>query len=315
MAADRAPDPQTLRRFLAGELPDADLEAVGAYLRDHPDALDRVEAPADTLLAALRDSSTLSDLDAPDVRGLIDRFTALSPDGGGPAAGDEDPAAALGPPERPGDLGRLGGYHVLRVLGRGGMGVVFEAEDPRLGRKVALKVMTRAAAQKPGARERFLREARAAAAVDHDHITPIFQVGEDRGVPFLAMPLLRGETLDERLQCGPPLTATEAAEIGRQMAEGLAAAHAAGLIHRDVKPSNVWLERTPDGAFKRVRIFDFGLAKAAAGVADPAAGTLTRSGMIVGTPTYMAPEQARGLAVDRRADLFSLGCVLYQMAT
>jgi WD40 repeat protein len=222
-----------------------------------------------------------------------------------------DLAGLLAPPERPGELGRLGGYRVLRVLSQGGMGVVFEAEDLRLGRRVALKVMAPARAANPAARQRFLREARAAAAVEHDCIVPIYQTGEDRGVPFLAMPLLLGETLDGRLKARYSLATPEVLVIGRQVADGLAAAHAAGLIHRDVKPSNVWLERAPGGAFKRARILDFGLAKPQA---SPEAG-LTHSGAVLGTPAYMAPEQARGLAVDHRADLFSLGCVLYEMTT
>jgi hypothetical protein len=314
MTAEPAPDRDTIRRFLLGQLPEVEAAAVERHLTANPSALGDLDAlPSDNLTAALRDSALLGDLESPEVSQLIEQFS--TPLAYGDADTGTDPPAILGPPLEAGDVGQLGGYRVFRVLGRGGMGVVFEAQDPRLGRRVALKVMTPTAARKSGARERFLREARAAAAVDHEHITPIFQVGEDRGVPFLAMPLLLGETLEERFRSGPPLTMADVVVIGRQMTEGLAAAHAAGLIHRDIKPSNVWLERTADGAFRRVRIFDFGLAKSqpAPGGDDPA--TITWAGTILGTPSYMAPEQARGRAVDGRADLFSLGCVLYEMTT
>src|SRR5262249_8373354 len=155
----------------------------------------------------------------------------------------------------------------------------------------------------------------AAAAVEHDHIVRIYQVGEDRGVPFLAMEFLRGEPLDARLKRAGKLPIPEVLRIGREMAEGLAAAHAAGLIHRDVKPGNTWLEGEPGkgglgGERGRVKLLDFGLARSTA-----EASTLTQSGAIVGTPAYMAPEQAQGRKVDARCDLFSLGCVLYQLAT
>jgi eukaryotic-like serine/threonine-protein kinase len=220
-------------------------------------------------------------------------------------------AGFLAPAERPDELGRLGGYRVLGRIGAGGMGVVFRAEDPALRRVVALKVMRPEVAADPTAKARFLREARATAAVEHDHIVPIFQVSEDRGIPFLAMPLLRGESLSARLKAaGGPLPLFEVVRIGREVAEGLAAAHEKGLIHRDIKPSNVWLE----GNRRRVRILDFGLVRE---TTTGAAGdeTLTREGSMIGTPAYMSPEQARGDPVDGRSDLFSLGVLLYQMAT
>jgi WD40 repeat protein/serine/threonine protein kinase len=218
----------------------------------------------------------------------------------------------LAPPQASGELGRLGPYRVLRVLGHGGMGVVFLAEDPQLRRQVALKAMLPSLAASPSSRQRFLREAQAAAAIEHDHIIAIHQVGEDRGVPFLAMPLLKGEPLNERLrrpgEDGKPelLALAETLRIGREIAEGLAAAHERGLIHRDIKPGNIWLE----GARARVKILDFGLARSADG-----SGQLTQEGAIVGTPAYMAPEQATGKPVDERCDLFSLGCVLYLLCT
>jgi serine/threonine protein kinase/WD40 repeat protein len=212
----------------------------------------------------------------------------------------------LGPPQAPDELGRLGGFRILKILGYGGMGVVFQGEDTRLGRKVAIKAMLPHLAGSKTSQDRFLREARSAAALEHDHIVPIFHVGEDRGVPFIAMPFLKGTPLDERLVQEPALTLGEVIRIGRETAEGLAAAHEQGLVHRDIKPANLWLEWPRD----RVKILDFGLARA---VTDDA--QLTQQGAIVGTPAYMAPEQASGGAVDTRCDLFSLGCVLYRLAT
>jgi hypothetical protein len=151
----------------------------------------------------------------------------------------------LAPAAAPDEIGRLGPYRILKVLGAGGMGMVFEADDPQLKRRVALKVMLPSLAASESARKRFLREAQAAAAIDHDHIVTIHQVGEDRGVPYLAMPLLQGGSLESRLQdqgAGTPLPLDEVLRIGREVAEGLAAAHTHGLIHRDIKPANIWLE-------------------------------------------------------------------------
>ena len=193
------------------------------------------------------------------------------------------------------------------------MGIVFQAEDTHLNRAVAVKAMLPEVAKKTSARERFLREARAAAALEHDHIVAIFHVGEEGGVPYLVMPMLKGCSLEDYLKkkqgdrAGAPLTVGQILKLGREMARGLVAAHEVGLIHRDIKPANVWLDATAGG---RVKILDFGLARPAESDA-----TLTQSGVIVGTPAYMAPEQAQGLKVDGRADLFSLGCVLYRLCS
>lgn len=215
----------------------------------------------------------------------------------------------LAPAQQSDELGRLGPYRILQVLGAGGMGVVFLAEDPRLDRRVALKAIRPELASRTGSKERFLLEARATAKVEHDHVVTVYEADEARGVPYLTMPLLKGEPLEERLQRegGQPLPLREALRIGREIAEGLAAAHAVGLIHRDIKPGNLWLE-APTG---RIKILDFGLARALTGDAS----NLSQENAIVGTPAYMAPEQARPGRIDARADLFSLGCVLYQMTT
>ena len=161
-------------------------------------------------------------------------------------------------------------------------------------------------AARPGYRDRFLREARTAARVRHDNVVPVYHVGEDGDTAFIVMPLLEGESLEDRLKRDGRLPPGEAARVGREAAEGLAAAHAKGLIHRDVKPANLWLE-APDG---RVKVLDFGLAREA-----DADDGLSAPGRVLGSPAYMSPEQADGVPVDHRADLFGLGCVLYRCLT
>jgi formylglycine-generating enzyme required for sulfatase activity len=210
----------------------------------------------------------------------------------------------LQPSSRPDSLGRIGHYEVLQVLGRGGFGIVFRAFDDVLQRVVALKVLAPAMAATSPARKRFLREAQSSAQVRHDNVVQVHAVGE-QPLPFLVMEFIPGETLQQRLDRTGPLEAPEIVRLGRQVAEGLAAAHATGLIHRDIKPGNVLIE----SGHQRVKVTDFGLARAA----DDA--SLSQSGVLAGTPMYMAPEQARGEKIDHRADLFSLGSVLYVMAT
>jgi WD40 repeat protein len=215
----------------------------------------------------------------------------------------------LAPPEQPDEIGRLGGYRVLQLLGQGAMGMVFRAEDLGLGRIVALKVLPPTVASMAETRQRFLREARAATLVNHPNVIPIYKIGEDRGVPYLAMPLLKGELLETRLNRERRLPVRDAVRIASEVAKGLAAAHERNLIHRDIKPANLWLEATQRrSAAERVKILDLGLAcKVGPG--------LPTSGAVLGTPAYMAPEQVRGLTVDYRCDLFSLGCVMYRMLT
>jgi serine/threonine protein kinase len=251
----------------------------------------------------------------------------------------------LDPQQQPNELGRLGQYQVRKVLGTGGMGIVFEAFDPALDRLVALKTMLPALAENATARQRFLREAKAAARIKHDHIVTIYQVGEDRGICYLAMEYLEGESLDRRLARAARLPLPDVLRIGRECAEALAAAHAHGLIHRDIKPANIWLEQgraahgdkrnasnpvpanhaapvstdhsagvTLDAPY-RVKILDFGLAQPTDQQAHLSNAHLTQSGAVMGTPAFMAPEQLRAGVVDARADLFSLGCVLYRLAT
>jgi serine/threonine-protein kinase len=211
----------------------------------------------------------------------------------------------LEPADDPKVLGRLGGYDVLEVIGHGGMGVVLKAFDRELKRLVAIKVLSPHLAQNSLARKRFAREAQAAAAVVHQNVLAIHQVQPGGRLPFLVMPLVSGESVAERLKRQGTLELKEVLRIGMQAAAGLAAAHEQGLVHRDVKPANILLEK----GIERTVLTDFGLARAADDV------TLTRWGAIAGTPQYMSPEQARGEALDGRSDLFSLGCVLYEMAT
>lgn len=211
----------------------------------------------------------------------------------------------LGPTDDPHMLGRIGSYEVVGVIGRGGMGVVFKAFEPALNRFVAIKILLPHLAVSGAARKRFAREGQAAAAVIDDNVLPIYSVAQWQGIPYLVTQYSRGITLQKRIQDQGPLELKEILRIGMQTARGLAAAHSQGLVHRDVKPSNILL----DGTVERALLTDFGLARAV----DDA--SITRTGMIAGTPQYMSPEQAHGGTVDARADLFSLGCVLYTMST
>jgi tRNA A-37 threonylcarbamoyl transferase component Bud32 len=211
----------------------------------------------------------------------------------------------LGPPSEPGSLGRLDHYEVLEVVGRGGTGVVLRARDTKLLRMVALKVLAGPLAASGTARQRFAREARAAAAVRDDHVVAIHAVRDDAPLPYLVMELIDGCNLEALLRKGGPPEVKEVLRIGIQVAGGLAAAHRQGLVHRDVKPANILLEN----GVQRVKLTDFGLARAA----DDA--SLTQTGFIAGTPLYMAPEQAAGEPLGPRADLFSLGSVLYELCT
>jgi serine/threonine protein kinase/phage FluMu protein Com len=224
-----------------------------------------------------------------------------------PAASSIDLSSYLTPAQGPDELGRVGTYRVVRLLGSGGMGVVLQAEDSKLRRSVALKIMQPTMAAVAEHRERFLQEARIAAAVEHDNIITIYQVDEERGLPYIAMQLLRGETLESRLQRNRgPQPIPFVIRVGREIAAGLQAAHEAGLIHRDIKPSNIWLEAGRD----RVKILDFGLARVI-----QAGSQLTQAGVVLGTPGYLAPEQVGGQPVSTACDRFSLGAVLYRMCT
>jgi serine/threonine-protein kinase len=281
-------------KLLSGELSEAEQRTLEAHLEQCPECQRRLEeqaAGADwwrelpVYLAETADA-TRGEEDCPvDVLGTL--------------------AAILIPSEFDGSIGRLKSYEIQGLVGRGGFGVVLKAFEPALNRVVAIKVLAPELAASNSARIRFEREAKAAAAVVHENVVPIHAVDECRGLPFLVMPYLRGGSLERRIRQVGPLPLETILQIGRQIAAGLSAAHAQGLVHRDIKPANVLL----DEGVERVRITDFGLARAV----DDA--STTRSGLIVGTPQYMSPEQAAGEPIDPRSDLFSLGSVLYAMAT
>lgn len=239
----------------------------------------------------------------PDATGLLTNGSAHAAHQ--EAADEEIPFGYLEPSTKTDSLGRLAHYEVLEVLGRGAFGTVLRAFDEKLQRVVAIKVMALELAATSPARKRFMREAQASAAIRHENVVSVFAV-EEKPLPYLVMEYIPGRTLQQRLDERGPLDLPTVLRLGRQIAEGLAAAHAQELIHRDIKPGNILLETNVQD---RVKISDFGLARAA----DDA--SLTQSGTIAGTPMYMAPEQALGHKLDWRADLFSFGSVLYQMVS
>jgi urea transport system substrate-binding protein len=317
------PDIQEFLQLVLGKAPPEEAERLGRHLLSCPSCVDTLHGlkAENTLIQQLQAQATAPGRPINDLIDSVIRRLQESATGPGQAGipqqtvafealqnvaqGDEACDLLLGA-QKPAEQGRIGNYRVLRVLGSGGMGFVLRAEDMDLERPVALKVMRPDIARDPAARQRFLREARAAAALKHDHVVTIYQVGQEKEVPFLAMELLEGESLEARLVREGKLPVADVLRIGREIAAGLAAAHEHRLIHRDIKPANIWLE----AGTGRVKILDFGLARAAGSRSD-----LTQTGNVVGTPEFMSPEQARGVDVDARSDLFSLGSVLYALCT
>ncbi|MCA9199334.1 MAG: serine/threonine protein kinase [Planctomycetales bacterium] len=314
------PEQQTLRNFVHGEISDSQILQIVSHLEECDACGDTVRAfnGSDTLLSLVKAGKTsskpnTSEQDQSAVLNLMQKLHEVdllehpsSPTDRLAEYKDriDEVLRKVLPPEAENELGRLAHYRLLRLLGVGAMGVVFLAQDDRLQRDVALKILRPSLGE--SARQRFLLEARSAAAIDHDHIVTIYEVGQVDSLAYISMQFLEGETLEARLQRDNTIPTNEAIEIGCQIAEGLAAAHAKSLIHRDIKPANIWLEAHR----QRAKILDFGLARAINDNPD-----LTETGMIAGTPAFMSPEQASGQTVDDRSDLFSLGAVLYRMAT
>lgn len=218
---------------------------------------------------------------------------------------DRSSLAFLTPSDDPDMIGRVGPYEILGVLGCGGFGIVLKGHDRALDRNVAIKVLDPSAASLAAARDRFAREARAMAAISHDHVVPVYGVDTHAGLPYFVMEYVAGGSLERRLTREGHFDVVSIVRIGLQMAQALAAAHQQGLVHRDIKPGNVLLDR----GIERVRVADFGLARVANDVSS------TRSGFLAGTPQYMAPEQVRGETCDAQSDLFSLGAVMYALCT
>ena len=257
-------------------------ETSGEYNRSH------VDSPNSSILIPRRPISSADELDIDDAHGLKPSDFIVD---------------FLKPSQNKESLGRLGTIEIRQFIGQGAHGIVLKGHQEELNRLVAVKVMAPHLASVVAARKRFAREARATAAIVHPNVMPILQVDSSGQLPFLVMPYVDCESLQDRLDREGTLPLPNVLRISLQVARGLAAAHAQGLVHRDVKPANILLER----GVERVMLTDFGLARAV----DDA--TLTRSGLIAGTPHYMSPEQARGDVVDTRSDLFSLGSVLYGM--
>ena len=296
-------DPARIELYLGQQLTDDEQAAFEFHLDDCDDCRQRLEAAAasDDIWTEVQESLAAEPLDLSHSRAdaMTDSATGDVPFSHGTVLG------LLAPTDDDRMIGRLGTYEVVGVIGSGGMGVVLKAFDVPLNRFVAIKVLAPHLGSSGAARKRFSREAQAAAAVVHDNVIEIHGVDNLQGLPYLVMPYVPGPSLQRRLDDDGSLALVEILRIGVQAASGLAAAHAQGLVHRDVKPANILLA---DGV-ERVKLTDFGLARAA----DDA--SLTKTGIIAGTPQYMSPEQARGDAVDQRSDLFSLGSVLYAMCT
>jgi serine/threonine-protein kinase len=294
-----------LRQLLSGQLTEAAASDVTQHVENCPSCCRDLEQ----LAADPRWWQEARRFLAEDDAGQDTDDTNLVPESQG--AGSHDEADTIRelvtgyfePADDPAIIGRLDQYDILGIIGHGGMGVVLKSHDRQLNRHVAIKVLAPHYATSASARQRFAREAQAAAAVVHPNVLAIHAVCGNSRLPYLVMPYVVGQSLQQRIDRQGPLDVKDVLRIGMQTAEGLAAAHAQGLVHRDVKPANILLEH----GVQRVLLTDFGLARAI----DDA--SMTRSGVIAGTPQYMSPEQARGEPVDFRTDLFSLGSVLYAL--
>ncbi len=315
IGATNCPMAGQLEAFSAGCVTEDEADSIAEHISHCSRCVSALEAmsPNDTVIDAFRaqtvQSLTLPPADADRVEQIIQAAKQLFD------SSNQSPDHSA---KRPGSayeidtLQQLGDYRVVKLLGQGGMGAVFEAEDLQLQRRVAIKALLPKHAADPSARTRFLIEARAMAGLDNENIVPILHIGEEKGVPYFVMPLLAGETLEAKRRREGALQVSEILRIGISIADGLEASHRRSVVHRDIKPENVWLE-TKAGCSPnefQVRLIDFGLAQN-----ERQDIQLTQPGMFVGTPAYMAPEQANGLPATARSDLFSLGSVLYVLAS
>jgi len=315
------PDPARLQGVLDSSLTDAEHAELIAHLDSCPScqiALEHFAGGGSTILEAARNAN--QDAKPEEASAFWPALHRVEREIQSPAAAltvtradpvyDTTPARDrqfdfLDPPDDPTHLGQIDRFQIVELVGRGGMGMVFRAFDACLQRTIAVKVLDPQYGKNDLARSRFIREARAAAAVAHENVVTIHHVEcvEEKGLSFFVMHFVKGRSLQDRLDAGGPLPVREAVRIAAQTAAGLAAAHENGLIHRDIKPGNILLEQGSG----RVLLTDFGLARLTEDV------KLTQTGFVAGTPLYMSPEQARGETVDHRSDLFSLGSVLYAM--
>ena len=316
------PSTETLAGYLGGDLQEPELGRCEQHLQDCDNCEETIrglridemasDSFTDLALSSIKnqadtDVGSRSAEDEPLVERLVGEIARLPDCSIGPRLLEDRAAEVtqrLPAAEQSDSIGRLGDYEIKRLLGAGSTGVVYEAIDQRLRRRVALKVLRPSLGA--AAKDRFMAEARSAAAIDHPGVVTIYQVGEDSALAYMAMELSDGQTLEERLHEVSFLPEPEIKRISKQIAEGLAAAHRHGLIHRDIKPANIWLKANTG----QVLILDFGLARIADD--DP---QMTATGILAGTPNYMSPEQTRGLELDGRSDLFSLGCLMYRAAT
>ncbi len=307
--AETCPNRDRLRAVLAGTLSAAESEGIGRHVEGCETCQKTLEELArsswDDKARQVKPDQVPLDSALQEVMQQALSQATLAETQAEQRGGRADGLDFLAASDKPGHLGRLGHYDILEVIGKGGFGTVFKAFDEKLHRVVAIKVLAPELAANASARKRFSREARAAAAIKDDHVIAIYAVEDDHQPPYLAMEYVDGISLQDRLDQEGALDLKEILRIAVQTACGLAAAHKQGLVHRDIKPANILLEN----GVQRVKITDFGLARAV----DDA--SISQSGVIAGTPMYMAPEQAAGETIDHRADLFSLGSVLYVMCT
>ncbi|MFK7768219.1 MAG: serine/threonine protein kinase, partial [Mariniblastus sp.] len=308
-------DPTLLKRFLSGDATDEEVRQCELFLSD-PANLDELSENldgealhpknGDSLLETLRnvgEQTVRFERSESDEAGeMVEQIESLVP---ASSIGQNELNRVLSPAESEDEIGRIGRYRVIEFIAGGGMGLVFKAEDPDLQRPVCIKVLHPMLATQVDAKARFAREAKAAAKLRNTRIVTVLEVGEHRDIPFLVMQLLDGQSLREKLNFEGSLEPGEAKKLAIQISEGLRYAHGLGFLHRDIKPENIWVTTEGD-----IKLLDFGLARAVNETTN-----LTNTGTILGTPSYMSPEQVQGKDLDSRSDLFSVGSVIFEMLT